>query len=165
MVARKPRHYINNRDLYEAMKVYKAKVKENINGPKPQISNYIGECIVSIANRLATKGCFCNYTYRDEMISDGIENCIQYIDNFDSDKYNNPFAYFTQTIKFAFIRRIQKEKKQQYVKMKNIQNYFTFDQVFSEMNDRQDKELYENNLKFIQEYEEKLLEKKKNSKK
>lgn len=161
MPARKPRNYINNKDLYEAMKNYKSAVKASPEGQRPQISNYIGECIVTIANRLATKSCFCSYTYKDEMISDGIENCIMYINNFDSDKYNNPFAYFTQVIKFAFIRRIEKEKKQQYSKIKNIQNFFTFDQVFSEMNDRHDRELYENNLKFVAEFEEKLDKKKK----
>jgi hypothetical protein len=163
---RKPRHYINNKDLYEAMKIYKGQVVESQkeNKPLPKITNYIGECILAIANRLATKGNFGGYTYRDEMISDGIENCIMYINNFNPDKYNNPFAYFTQIIKFSFIRRIQKEKKQQYVKIKNVQNYFTFGELFDEMNDRHDREIYDNNNNFVQEYENKLSEKKNKSK-
>ena len=57
------------------------------------------------------------------MISDGIENCLQYMDNFDPEKSKNPFAYFTQIIYYAFIRRIQKEKKQQQVKQKMIANF------------------------------------------
>lgn len=163
---KKPRHYINNKDLYNEMKVYKDKVNaaKLIDAPAPKITNYIGECILTIANRLATKGNFAGYTYREEMISDGIENCIMYLNNFNPDKYNNPFAYFTQIIKFSFIRRIQKEKRQQYVKIKNVQNYFTFTEVFSEMNDRADREIYENNEKFIADYEEKLTEKKKKAK-
>ena len=160
---KKPRNYINNRDLYNEMKIYKDKynqAKEN-NLPLPKITNYMGECILAIANRLSTKGNFSGYTYRDEMISDGIENCIMYINNFNPDKYDNPFAYLTQIIKFSFIRRIQKEKKQQYVKIKNVQNYFTFTEVYDEMNDHSDREIYENNERFIAEYEEKMLEKKK----
>ena len=56
------------------------------------------------------------------MISDGIENCLQYCSNFNPDKSNNPFAYFTQIIYYAFIRRIQKEKKQQHIRHKIIEN-------------------------------------------
>ena len=76
----------------------------------------MGECILKIANHLSYRPNFINYTYRDEMISDGIENSLQYIDNFDPEKSKNPFAYFTQIIYFAFVRRITKEKKQQKIK-------------------------------------------------
>ena len=87
------------------------------------VTEYIGECFLKIANHLSYRPNFINYTYRDDMISDGIENCLQYMDNFDPEKSNNPFAYFTQIIYYAFIRRIQKEKKQQEVKQKMIANY------------------------------------------
>lgn len=115
-------HYVNNPDFLAALKEYKAKVNaaKEAGQPKPQVSNYIGECILKIANHLSYKPNFINYTYREEMISDGIENCLMYIDNFDPDKYNNPFAYFTQIIYYAFIRRIQKEKKQTLIKGKII---------------------------------------------
>lgn len=115
-------HYVNNPDFLAAIREYKQKVKEAVEAgrEKPQVSNYIGECILKIANHLSYKPNFINYTYREEMISDGIENCIMYIDNFDSDKYTNPFAYFTQIIYYAFIRRIQKEKKQTLIKGKII---------------------------------------------
>jgi DNA-directed RNA polymerase specialized sigma24 family protein len=76
--------------------------------------------MVKIANHLAYKSNFVNYTFRDEMILDGIENCITYIDNFDPEKSKNPFAYFTQITYYAFIRRIQKEKKQMDTKKKYI---------------------------------------------
>ena len=81
---------------------------------------YIVNCILKIANGLSNRPNFINYTYKDEMISDGIENCLQYIYNFDPTKSKNPFAYFTQIIYYAFIRRIQKEKKQQHIKHKMI---------------------------------------------
>ena len=97
-------------------KAEKAKRKQ------PAVTNYIGECFLKIANHLSYRPNFINYTYRDDMISDGIENCLQYMSNFNPNKSNNPFAYFTQIIYYAFIRRIQKEKKQQDVKAKLIAN-------------------------------------------
>ena len=99
------------------------RIKAEEEGEKrPQVTNYIGECYLKIANHLSYRPNFINYTYRDDMISDGIENCLQYMDNFDPEKSKNPFAYFTQIIYYAFIRRIQKEKKQTLVKQKMIQN-------------------------------------------
>ena len=117
-------HYVDNKKFLEAMVIYKDKVnsaKEN-NRKKPDVTNYIGECFLKIANHLSYRPNFINYTYRDDMISDGIENCLQYMNNFDPNKSTNPFAYFTQIIYYAFIRRIQKEKKQQQVKQKLIAN-------------------------------------------
>lgn len=116
-------HYINNKKMYEALCEYNKKVKEaeDQNLEKPRIPNYLGECFLMIAKRLATRPNFSNYTYIEEMILDGIENCIMVIDNFDCEKYNNPFAYFTQIIWYAFLRRIEKEKKQTYIKYKSFQ--------------------------------------------
>ena len=112
------KHYVKNADLYAAMVEYRKTVVEakTLEKEKPRVPIYIGECIMKIATHLAYKPNFSNYTFRDEMISDGIENCLQYIDNFDPGKSQNPFAYFTQIIYFAFIRRIQKEKKYLYTK-------------------------------------------------
>jgi len=117
-------HYVDNKKFLEAMVIYRDKVnsaKEN-NRKKPDVTNYIGECFLKIANHLSYRPNFINYTYRDDMISDGIENCLQYMNNFDPNKSTNPFAYFTQIIYYAFIRRIQKEKKQTLVKQKLIAN-------------------------------------------
>ena len=115
-------HYVNNVDLYAAMIEYKDKVNQSIlnSTEPPRISNYIGESIMKISTHLAYKPNFSNYLFREEMISDGIENCLQYINNFDPNKSKNPFAYFTQIIYFAFIRRIQKEKKYLYTKYASI---------------------------------------------
>jgi hypothetical protein len=117
-------HYVNNADFLQALIEYREKKAqaEAEGKPKPIVSNYIGECILKIATHLSYKPNFINYSYRDDMILDGVENCIQYIDNFNPDKSNNPFAYFTQIIYYAFLRRIAKEKKQSYIKGKLIQD-------------------------------------------
>ena len=117
-------HYVDNAQFLIAMKDWKNNCisAEETGDPQPPVTNYIGECFLKIANHLSYRPNFINYTYRDEMISDGIENCLQYASNFNPDKSKNPFAYFTQIIYYAFIRRIQREKKQQHVKHKIIEN-------------------------------------------
>jgi len=115
-------HYVNNVEFYEAIKEYQIKVQEAKEAGKerPQVTNYLGDCILKIATHLSYKPNFINYSYRDEMISDGVENCLQYFTNFDPTKSKNPFAYFTQIIYYAFLRRIAKEKKQTFIKNKII---------------------------------------------
>ena len=115
-------HYVDNKKFLQAMIEHRTKVQkaEDKKRKAPEVTNYIGECFLKIANHLSYRPNFINYTYRDDMISDGIENCLQYMRNFNPEKSNNPFAYFTQIIYYAFIRRIQKEKKQQDVKAKLI---------------------------------------------
>ena len=124
MKAKNKPHYVDNKKFLQAMIEYRDKCKkaEEKNRKKPDVTNYIGECFLKIANHLSYRPNFINYTYRDDMISDGIENCLQNMNNFDPEKSDNPFAYFTQIIYYAFIRRIQKEKKQMQVKAKIIAN-------------------------------------------
>ena len=122
--AKEKPHYVDNKKFLEAMIEYRDRVEraKSKNRKKPEVTNYIGECFLKIANHLSFRPNFINYTFRDDMISDGIENCLQYMDNFNPDKSKNPFAYFTQIIYYAFIRRIQKEKKQIQIKSKLIAN-------------------------------------------
>ncbi len=118
-------HYVDNAVFLEAMIEYKKQyhiAKEN-DEELPIISEYLGSVFLKIAQRLSFRPNFINYAFKDDMISDGIENCLHYIHNFDPEKSSNPFAYFTQIIYYAFIRRIQKEKKQLYIKFKSMQNY------------------------------------------
>lgn len=117
------KHYVNNTEFYNAIIEYRLVVKKckAKNEPVPPIPHYIGDCLIKIANKLSYSPNFINYTFRDEMVSDGLENCVNYFHNFDPDKSNNPFSYFTQIIYFAFLRRIQKEKKYLYVKHKITQ--------------------------------------------
>lgn len=116
-------HYVNNAEMLEAIKQYKADIAEARAAGKedPRVPEYLGECVLKIATRLSHKHNFINYSYRDDMILDGIENCIQCMASFDPSKSSNPFAYFTQVIYFAFLRRIAKEKKQSYIKGRLIQ--------------------------------------------
>lgn len=121
MVRRKnTEYYVNNKELLEAMTSYRERViyAREHDKPKPRVSNYVGDCFLKIATHLSYKPNFVNYPFREDMICDGIENCLQYIDNFDPEKSKNPFAYFTQIIYYAFLRRIQKEKKQLEIKQK-----------------------------------------------
>lgn len=120
-------HYVDNKRLYGEMLHYitelnAAKEKGLPKDQWPRVNNYIGKCIFLIAEKLATKPNFASYSFKDEMISDGIENCLMYIHNFNPDKSTNPFAYFTQIIFYAFLRRIQKEQKQSYIKHKSLVN-------------------------------------------
>ncbi len=124
-------HYVDNKKLYAEMVIYLDAVKEaeESDSQRPRVPEYIGECLLKISTRLSTKPNFINYTYRDEMISDGIENCINYIGNFNPEKSTNPFAYFTQIIYYAFLRRIQREKKQLYIKHKSLERSVVFDEL------------------------------------
>ena len=123
-------HYVDNKSLYATMVEFKEACKdaEECGEEAPPIPDMVGAALLKIANRLSTKPNFINYTFREEMVSDGIENCINYIGNFDPDKSKNPFAYFTHIIYYAFLRRIQKEKKQLYIKHKAIENHQAFDE-------------------------------------
>ena len=160
-------HYVNNKDFLDAIIEMKRKAKEAEEQglPKPIVSNYIGECILKIATHLSYKPNFINYSYRDDMILDGVENCIQYIDNFNPDKSSNPFAYFTQIIYYAFLRRIAKEKKQSYIKGKLIQD-MPFEAF--EVQEGDDKEYHNAYLDFMQQnhtFDDSFIERKKDKKK
>ena len=132
MAKKKSQHYVNNKEFLAAMidfrervAVAKAEGKE-----RPPVSHYIGECIMKIAVHLSHKPNFINYSFKEEMISDGIENCLQYIDNFNPEKSKNPFAYFTQIVYYAFLRRIAKEKRQLDIKEKILEKS-GYDHVFA----------------------------------
>ncbi len=129
---KKSEHYVNNKEFLEALIVYRGKCAEaeEKGQPRPRITNYLGSCFLKIATHLSYKPNFVNYMFREDMISDGIENCVQYIKNFDPEKSRNPFAYFTQIIHYAFLRRIQKEKRQMDIRSKIIERS-GFDEVFS----------------------------------
>ena len=153
MASKPKKNYINNSDFLQALIDYKERRKENPNEPIP---NYIGECFMKIAEGLSHKPNFINYTYRDEMIGDGIENCLMYFDNFNPEKSKNPFAYFTQIIWYAFLRRIDKEKKQTYIKYKATEQFGILDEM--EMMENEDGtnrqfEMYDNLSEFIEHFE------------
>jgi hypothetical protein len=129
---KKKEHYVNNKDFLDALVQYRIEVQKakEAGNSKPRVPEYVGECFLKIATHLSYRPNFVNYMFKDDMICDGIENCLQYIDNFDPAKSTNPFAYFTQIIYFAFLRRIQREKKQLDIKTRILEKS-GFDEVFS----------------------------------
>lgn len=126
------KHYVNNKDFIVALNEYKQKLKIN---PEEKIPHYIGVCIQSICTKMATRPNFSGYTFKEEMVGDAIENCLEAVSNFDETKSIersrtgtvNAFGYFSWIAWNAFIRRISKEKKQSYIKHKNMQNLHMFD--------------------------------------
>ena len=133
MAKRKTRNYVNNADLLAALIAYQKDCREaeDAGEDRPRVPDYIGTCIFQIATRLATKPNFSGYSYKEDMISDGIENCLLYINNFNPEKSQNPFAYFTQIIWYAFLRRIQKEKKQMYIRFKSSQQMIAAGETYT----------------------------------
>lgn len=162
----KVKNYINNKTLYGAMIHYRNELKEaeRLENEKPIVPKYIGESILLICNNLAKKPNFSGYTYKSDMISDGIMDCISAVDNFDPDRTNNPFAYFTQIAWNAFLRRIQKEKKQTYIKHKNYENSFLLMDVFDEANKSMQLKTNDYSADIVRSFEDKLTKTKKNIK-
>ena len=131
----KNEHYVNNKEFLAALIKYQedieiARLQDKV---KPVIPRYIGECFLKIANHLSFKPNFVNYMFKEDMISDGIENCVQHIHNFNPEKSQNPFAYFTQIIHYAFLRRIQREKRQLEIKNKILEKS-GYSEVFDDNN-------------------------------
>ena len=166
-------YYVNNKEFLAAIVEYRNKVHnaKELSEDRPRVTNYLGECFLKIATHLSYKPNFVNYMFREDMICDGIENCLQYIDNFDPEKSKNPFSYFTQIIYYAFLRRIEKEKKQSYVKYKAMElsddgslsnwyksNYFDKENVRQALSQHFD--LNENDLKKFEPKKKKKKKKK-----
>lgn len=151
-------HYIDNKQFLKEMIAHRKAVRKakREGNPKPKLPDFVGKCFMMIAENLSHKPNFLSYTFRDEMISDAIENCVMYADNFDPAKSKNPFAYFTQIVYYAFLRRIQREKKHLYVKYKSTEMIGVIDEMGQlddgEGNSRQF-EMYENISQFIENFE------------
>lgn len=173
---KKPVEYVNNKEFYTAIVEYRQKLnyaREN-NLPEPKIPDYIGECIMKIAQRLSTKPCFLSYSFRSEMVSDAIENSFLYFHDYDPD-YNpnndpdykpNPFSYFSQLAFFAFLRRIAKEERIRYTLYKSFQqsiidsglDHSLF--VDADDNNIMPKQMYANINDFMKRFEDKEEQKK-----
>ena len=165
-------HYVDNQKFLEEIIEYRnqRKYAQEAGEELPPCPEYIGECFLKIAQRLSFRPNFINYAFREDMISDGIENCVQYMNNFNPEKSKNPFAYFTQIIYYAFIRRIQKEKKQLYIKYKTMDSHASLgDNVELSSNDKPENYVFEtmtndqkvNMYNFIDNFEETKKAKKK----
>ena len=122
-------HYIDNEQFYQALRSLK---QSGLSLKQHHLGNYISKCIIAICNNIALSKNFIGYTYRDEMIDDAIENCIKYIHNFDPDRSKYAFSYFSRVAFYAFIRRIKKEKEQQYIKYKMMSDSTVLDEILSQ---------------------------------
>jgi len=165
---KKKKHYVNNKDLLTAILQYKKEAREakREKTPPPRMPEYVGQSLMLIAENLSHKPNFSNYTFREEMIGDAIENCCMYFDNFDPKKSKNPFAYFTQIIYYAFLRRIHREKKQLYTKYKLTEQMGVLGEGETDEEDNQQPqfEMYDNLSEFIENYENARSPKKKKPK-
>jgi len=164
---KKKNHYVDNEKFLADIIEYKNQVKiaQEQGLEKPRVSEYIGSCILLIAERLSTKPRFMNYSFRDELVSDALENCFLYFDNFNPDISRNPFAYFTQIIYYAFHRRISKEEKNRYIIYKKFQESVLDTSDVNLMIDADDNHvvsstMYDNLNEFIKKFEKRELEKK-----
>jgi hypothetical protein len=155
-------HYVDNKKFFEEIVAYREKLHaaraEGLEDPR--IPNYIGECIWKIAEKLSTKPCFMGYSYREEMVSDGIENCILYFKDYDPSIGQNPFAYFTQVIYYAFLRRIGKEEKNRYAMYKSFQENIINSTDINQLVDDNDNnilsvQMYDNINDFMARFEKK----------
>jgi hypothetical protein len=162
-----PIHYVDNKKFFSEIVAYRKRLEDAraAGQEDPRIPDYIGECIWKIAEKLSTKPCFINYSYRDEMISDGIENCIMYFKDYDPEKGQNPFAYFTQVIYYAFLRRISKEEKNRYIIYKNFQETIIHSGDMNHLVDQDDNHLlttqtYDNINVFMKKFEDRVIAKK-----
>ena len=167
MKKNKKKHYVDNKKFLIALQEYTDSCRDaELSGEDlPRLTEYIGKCFLDIASGLSFRPNFINYTYKDDMISDGIENCIQYCKNFDPEKSKNPFAYFTQIIYYAFVRRIEKEKKQSYIKHKLTYESGILEEILNTPSDvKITFDVQKNNFFDIDEFEEKM-EKKRSSRK
>lgn len=152
------KNYVDNNQFLQEMIAYRDDVEKakKQKKPKPRLPNYVGKCFMMIAENLSHKPNFLSYSFRDEMISDAIENCVMYADNFNPAKSNNPFAYFTQIVYYAFLRRIQREKKQLYIKYKSTEFIGvtdSFEQLEGEDGYNRQFEMYDNISEFIENFE------------
>lgn len=158
-------HYVDNKKFYEEIVNYRKRLTTARESGKedPRIPDYIGECIMKIAEKLSTKPCFINYSFREEMISDAIENCIMYFKDYDPEKGQNPFAYFTQVVYYAFLRRIYKEEKNRYAMYKSFQEVINIDMhLLTDSDDKNimPKQLYDNIGEFMKKFEDREIVKK-----
>jgi len=113
-------YYVNNADFTKAIVEYvsECNAASEAGKPVPIVTNYIAQCFLNISENLSRKSNFGRYTFREEMVMDGVEDCLRRIQNYDVNTPTrtgkpNPFGYFTQIIWWAFVRRIKKEKKRQ----------------------------------------------------
>lgn len=146
-------NYVDKQEFFDLLMERKALLaKCEAEGlPKPKINDKIGKMIFDIATNLSYRYNFINYTFREEMVGDGIETCVKYLDNFDPEKSKNAFGYYTQICYYAFVRRITKEKKQADIKKKWIETLVPDQDAYGTQAQDADKNYTNTSAEFAQE--------------
>ena len=151
-------HYIDNERFGKEVSEHVENVKKDIaNNEEPRgVSNYIAESFFKISDGLSHSSNFVNYTYREDMVMDGVENCIRYINNYDINKKTrtgkpNAFSYFTQFCWYAFLRRIAKEKKQTQIKQEIIDTAPI--DIFANFNDEESAQIGESVIQRMRNFD------------
>ncbi len=124
-------NYVDNKDFTRALGKWAKVSREQIEqGEKPhRLTDYLAECVFMICNNMGYKSSFINYTYKEEMIGDAIENCVRYIKNFNNEKNNNAFGYVSTIAYYAFVRRIKKENKRHIDHLLYVRKTFSEDDI------------------------------------
>lgn len=172
---KKTKNYVNNRDFHNAIVEYHKKKVEALEEGRevPRMPDYIGQCIMSIAKKFATKPSFANYSFKEEMIEDGIENCLLYFDGYNPHRKDsegnpippNPFAYFTTIIKNSFLRRIGTEERKRYVLYKSFVENYDFNSLVDDNNNSLiSPKMSDNMNSFMAKFEKKEEERKRKRK-
>ena len=151
----KKKHYVDNDKFFLEIKKWKQRVIDarEVDESDPPSTEYMGECFLKISENLAWSPNFINYTFRDDLVSDGIDNCLLYAHNFNPEKSKNPFSYFTQIIHHAYIRRITKEKKQKHIKYRIIEEEQLKEQLELSIEDIANHSLAKQYKKYIDSHE------------
>ena len=151
----KKKHYVDNDKFFLEIKKWKQRVIDarEVDEVDPSATEYMGECFLKISENLAWRSNFINYTFRDDLVSDGIENCLLYAHNFNPEKSKNPFSYFTQIIHHSYIRRITKEKKQMHIKYRIIEEERLKEQLESTTEDNANHSLAKQYKKYIDSHD------------
>jgi hypothetical protein len=144
-------HYVDRKEFYAAMVEYRRQTQEakERGEEKPPVSSYLAKCFLDIASHLTYRRNFYNYSYKDEMIMDGVEVCLRYAHNFNPEKSNHPFSYFNKLCWQAFVHRIKKEKAQQAIKGQLILQY-SVDSLFEE-SEEMDADINNHVIEYIKE--------------
>lgn len=157
-----PKHqYVNGKEFFVMLKAYHESYLLSVENQtdKPLVSNEIAGAIVQICNRLSNSFNFIGYSYKDEMIADGIFKCLDKVHRFDPAISQNPFGFFSQLAYNAFINRIKIEQKQASIRARLINEKVTSDFVEQSLENDVDATnafvgfLKDNNI-FVDYYEE-----------
>lgn len=77
-----------------------------------RITNELAIMLMMLTRRYASRPCFNNYSYKEDMIAEALANLCKNALQFDPDRYStpNPFAYYTTCINNTFLQFLNVEK-------------------------------------------------------